>query len=166
MNSEQALVALADSTAEVVLPVLSSLCPDGAEKGHASVVPANAPLESVVYPAVATSVSYVDGVTGGNVFVITRLGARRLAAAMMYQEPPSEDAEGDLDELELSALGEAMNQMMAAGAAALAHALGHEVEISAPETRLLASAAETEGLYPKTPYATSVSFTLLGSRAG
>ena len=31
--------------------------------------------------------SYVDGVTGGNVFVITLQGARNLAAAMMGIEP-------------------------------------------------------------------------------
>jgi flagellar motor switch protein FliN/FliY len=163
MTNEEALIELGDSTAEVVLRVLSSLCPDGAEKGPASVVPAGvSPLQSVPYPLVATNVSYVDGVTGGNVFVATRLGARRLAAAMMFQEPPAEDSDHDLDELELSAVGEAMNQMMAATAGAIGHVLGYEVEISVPETRLLASAAEAEGAYPKTPHATAVSFTLLG----
>ena len=54
--------------------------------------PRQLPFESIPAPAVATNVSYVDGVTGGNVFVVTRLGARRLAAAMMGMEPPGEDA--------------------------------------------------------------------------
>lgn len=128
-----------------------------------SVVPAGvSPLHSLAFPAVAADVSYVDGVTGGNVFVITKLGARRLAATMMMQEPPTEDPGGELDELELSAVGEAMNQMMAAAAGATGNVLGQEVEISVPTTRLLETAAEAEDAYPKTPHATTVSFTLLG----
>jgi flagellar motor switch protein FliN/FliY len=163
MTVEEALLTLGNSTGEVVLGVLSMLCGDGAEKGPASMVASGAaPLEAIAYPAVAANVSYVDGVTGGNVFTMSRLGARRLAAAMMMQELPTEDSGSELDELELSALGEAMNQMMAAAAAALAGELGYEVEISVPETRVLVSAAETEGLYPQTPHATSVSFTVLG----
>ena len=58
-------------------------------------------------PAVAMSVSYVDGVTGGNVFVMPLQGARALAAAMMGEEPPEDDAT-ELTELELSAVGEAI----------------------------------------------------------
>jgi flagellar motor switch protein FliN/FliY len=163
MDTEDALVALADSTAGAVLPVLLALCPGNATKGTAVVVPSgSSPLEPFVYPAVAASVSYVDGVTGGNVFLITRLGARRLCASMMGQEPPETDDGEELGELELSALGEAMNQMMAAAAAALAHALGYEVEISTPETQLLASATANDDLYPKTPYTTAVTFTVLG----
>jgi flagellar motor switch protein FliN/FliY len=163
VETEEALVALADSTAEAVLPVLSTLAPGAVSKGHAAVVAAgSSPLEPFVYPGVAASVSYVDGVTGGNVFLITRLGARRLAASMMGQEPPESDDGSELGELELSALGEAMNQMMAAAAATLAHALGYEVEISTPQTQQLASSGEAEELYPKTPYATAVAYTLLG----
>ena len=165
MTTEQALLQLANSTADAVLRVLSSLAPDAAEKGPVSVIPGGAsPLQAVPLPAVATNVSYVDGVTGGNVFVITRLGARRLAATMMMQEPPAEDHEGELDELELSAVGEAMNQMMAAAAGATGHVLGQEVEISVPATRFLEKAADTEDAYPKTPHATTASFLLLGEQ--
>ena len=63
-------------------------------------------------PAVTASVSYVDGVTGGNVFVMPVKAARALAAAMMGEAQPEDDAT-ELTELELSAAGEAMNQMMA-----------------------------------------------------
>jgi flagellar motor switch protein FliN/FliY len=163
MNGDEALTKLGETTAEAVLGVLSSLCADGVGKGQVSVVAEGAsPLASIVYPALATDVSYTDGITGGNLFTITRLGARRLAASMMFAEPPTEDSEQELDEIELSALGEAMNQMMAASAGALAAALGYPVEISVPTTRVLPSAEDAEGLYPQTPHATSVSFTLLG----
>ncbi len=163
MNTDEALVSLGETAADAVLGVLSSLCADGVERGPATAVPAgSSPLESVSYPVVATDVSYTEGVSGGNVFTITRLGARRLAAAMMMQEPPAEDSGQDLDEIEFSALGEAMNQMMAASAGALAAALGYPVDISVPSTRVLADAGDADGVYPQTPYATSVSFTLLG----
>jgi len=163
VNTDDALVTLGETTAEAVLGVLSSLCSDGVEQGHVSVVPSGvSPLESMSYPILATDVAFTDGVAGGNMFTITRLGARRLAAAMMFQEAPTEDNEQDLDEIEMSALGEAMNQMMAASAGALTTALGYAVEISVPTTRVLPSANAAEGVYPQTPYATSVSFTLLG----
>jgi flagellar motor switch protein FliN len=163
VNTDEALHTLGETAAEAVLGVLSSLCADGVEKGPVSIVPASgSPLESVPFPVVATDVSYTEGVSGGNVFTITRLGARRLAASMMFQEPPTEDSGQDLDEIEMSALGEAMNQMMAASAAALAGALGYPVDISVPSTRLLLDDAAADGVYPQTPYATRVSFTLLG----
>lgn len=163
MTTEEALLELGSSTSEALVRVLTSIVPDHIEKGAVHVVRGGtSPLQALAFPAVAADVSYVDGVTGGNVFVITRLGARRLAATMMMMEPPTEDTEGDLDELELSAVGEAMNQMMAAAAGATSAVLGQEVEISAPTVRLLASAAEAEDAYPTTPHATTVSFTLLG----
>jgi flagellar motor switch protein FliN/FliY len=163
VNTDEALVKLGGTTADVVAGVLASLCGDDVGKGQASVVRSGtSPLDSIAYPAIATDVAYTDGVTGGNLFTITRLGARRLAAAMTFQEPPTEDSEEDLDELELSALGEAMNQMMAASAGALSAALGYAVEISVPTTRVLASAEEAAGVYPQTPHATGVSFTMLG----
>lgn len=163
MTSEEALLELAQSTAEAVLGVLSSLCPDGVEMGSVAVAPnGTSPLQSVPTPSVATNVSYVDGVTGGNVFVVTRLGARRLAASMMGMEPPAEDDGNDLDEIELSAVGEAMNQSMAAAAGATGKVLGQEVEISVPETRVLAAHADAEGAFPATPHTTTTSFVLLG----
>lgn len=163
MNTDEALLTLGETAAEAVLGVLLALCPDGVEKGHVSVVPAGAsPLDSVPFPVVATDVSYTEGVSGGNLFTITRLGARRLAAAMMMAEPPAEDNGQDLDEIEMSALGEAMNQMMAASAAALAGALGYPVDISVPSTRVLETADAADGVYPQTPYATCVTVTVLG----
>jgi flagellar motor switch protein FliN len=162
MTTEDALVELGESTGDAVLGVLLSLAPDNVSKGGAVVVANGAsPTQNIPAPSVAASVSYVDGVTGGNVFVITRLGARRLAAAMMFQPPPDED-DRELDELELSAVGEAMNQMMAAAAGATGKVLGQEVEISVPDTLQLATAGDADGAFPKTPYATTTSFTVLG----
>jgi flagellar motor switch protein FliN len=163
VTNEEALLALADSTADALLGVLAELAPGAAEKGAGSVIPSgSSPLQSLSFPAVAANVSYVDGVTGGNVFVITRLGARRLAATMMMAEPPTEDHDGALDEMELSAVGEAMNQMMAAAAAATGKVLGQEVEISVPTVRLIERAADAADAFPSTSHATTTSFTLAG----
>src|SRR5919107_4894983 len=109
--------------------------------GEVAEVPADRdPLEGISAPAVATSVSYVDGVTGGNVFVMTVEGARRLAAAMMGMDPDALEPGEELGELELSAVAEAMNQMMASAAGATSAVLGTEVEISPPDTRSFATA--------------------------
>ena len=88
-------------------------------------------------PAVCAEVSYVDGVTGGNVFLLPVEGARRLAAAMMGEEGRAEAEGAELTELELSAVGEAMNQMMSAAALATSSVLGQEVEIAPPQIRVV-----------------------------
>ena len=90
------------------------------------------------------AVSYVDGVTGGNVFLITLDGARLLAASMMGMEQPEDPDAPELSELELSAVSEAMNQMMASAAAATSVVLGTEVEIGTPDTKTF-TAADTIG---------------------
>ena len=79
----------------------------------------------VPVPCVAMDVSYVDGVTGGNVFLITLDGARLLAASMMGMEQPEDPDAPELSELELSAVSEAMNQMMASAAAATSRRARH-----------------------------------------
>ena len=107
------------------------------------------------------SVSYVDGVTGGNVFVMPLNGARALAAAMMGEEPPEDEAD-DLTELELSAVGEAMNQMMAAAANATSGVLGTEVEIAPPDTRVLTSLDRALEGHDDAAHVTSGVFTVFG----
>ena len=98
--------------------MLATLVPDGVEPGGVAVVPqGTSPLASMPLPAVAASVSYVDGVTGGNVFVFPGRGASGSRPSMMGTEP-GETSRASSTELELSAVGEAMNQMMAAAAAA------------------------------------------------
>ncbi len=166
MSAEQELQRLADVTADAVLEVLSSLCGDASRRGAVSVLVGDgSPFESLAYPMLATGVEYTEGVSGGNVFTLSSLGARRLAAAMLSQEPPTQDDGRALDELEMSALSEAMNQMMAASAAALGTALGYPVNISVPSATELRSSAQATGHYQQAPYATRVSFDVVGEPA-
>lgn len=160
-STETALMELANSTAEAVAGVLRMFLPEGVEVGEATIVPQGTPpLDGVSVPAVAAEVSYTDGASGGNLFVTTIAGVRKLAAAMMGMEPdPGGHA---LDELELSAVAEAMNQMMAAAAGATSKVLGDEVEISTPEVRDVVTVEDALLLGEGAPHATGVTFSLAG----
>jgi flagellar motor switch protein FliN len=162
VTNEEALIRLGQQTAEAISGIVEMFAPGQVQVGDVSVIPSDKdPLEHIVAPAVATSVSYVDGVTGGNVFVMTTEGAKRLAAAMMGAEPDP-NAPPELDELELSAVSEAMNQMMATAAATTSSVLGTEVEISVPESRTFAAAEQALGAFPRSPYAVKVAFSVCG----
>jgi flagellar motor switch protein FliN/FliY len=166
MSTDDALVRLGQSTSEAITGVLEMFAPGKIVAGDVNVVPGDRnPMESLPVPAVATSVSYVDGVTGANVFVMTLDGARKLAAAMMGMEQPEGWVGTDspeLSELELSAVAEAMNQMMASAAIAISSVLGTEVEIGTPETKTFTEAAEAADAYPHTPHAVRASFSVCG----
>lgn len=162
-RTDDALLRIGESTAAAVGAVLRRFCPEADQVTQgllAAVPPGTHPLEGIPAPSVAIGVSYVDGVTGGNVFVMTVEGARRLAATMQEELP--EDLAEDLTDFDLSAIGEAMNQMMSSAATATSSVLGTEVEIAPPEVRRFASADEALDAYPTTPHAITAQFNVLG----
>ena len=163
MSTDDALTRLGQSTSEAITGVLEMFAPGKINPGDVSVVAGDQnPMESIPVPAVATSVSYVDGVTGANVFVMTLDGAKKLAAAMMGMEEPEDPNAPELSELESSAVSEAMNQMMASAAIAISSVLGTEVEIGTPETKTFTEAAQAADAYPHTPHAVRASFSVCG----
>ena len=163
MTTDEALVKLGQSTTEAVCGVLEMFAPGQITPGDVAVVaPGKHPLEGIPVPAVATMVSYVDGVTGGNLFVMTVEGARKLAAAMMGMEPDETAGAAELSELELSAVAEAMNQMMASAAGATTAVLGTEVEIGVPETSTFTSSELAIDAYTRTPHATRAAVSVCG----
>jgi flagellar motor switch protein FliN len=146
LTTDAPLLRLGESTAEAVERVLQTVCPgaqrgDGVTVGHGVDQAAEEAVAGLSFPAVAADVSYVDGVSGGNLFLLPLDGARALAAAMMGDDANASQAGADLSELELSAVGEAMNQMMSAAAAATGGVLGQEVRISPPQIRVVADEA-------------------------
>ena len=162
MNVDDALIRLGESTSDAVAGILQMFAGDAAQPGPVAIVPSGSnPLQTLPTPAVAASVSYIDGVTGGNVFVMPLKGARALAAAMMGEEPPEDEAD-ELTELELSAVGEAMNQMMAAAAHATSGVLGTQVEIAPPDTRVLTSLDAALDGHDDAAHVTSGVFTVFG----
>jgi len=163
MSQDDALIRLGQSTAEAIAGVLEMFAPGKIAAGEVSVIPSEKhPMASVPMPAVATSVAYVDGVTGGNVFVMTLDGARNLAAAMMGMEQPEDPDAPELSELELSAVSEAMNQMMASAAIAISSVLGTEVEIGTPEPNFFTEHPAAIDAYAPTPHAVRANFTVCG----
>jgi flagellar motor switch protein FliN len=87
-----ALVRLGASSAEAIAQVLEMFAPGQIERGDVSVLPEGSnPFSSLTRGAVAASVSYVEGVTGANVFALTPAGARNLASAMGVPAPEPED---------------------------------------------------------------------------
>jgi flagellar motor switch protein FliN len=164
--TDTALNGLGERTSAAVTGVLEQFCPGEVRPGPVLVMPAKSePLVDFPTPFVATTIAYVDGVTGGNVLVVTLQGARRLAAAMMGMPAPDDGDTSELDEMALSAVSEAMNQMMAAAAGATSEVLGTEVEISPPETRTVLEGEPTADLCPPSPHIVSTSFTVLGEPA-
>jgi flagellar motor switch protein FliN/FliY len=161
MNAEHALDQLTESTAKAVAETLQMFCGDGVEMTGSNIVPRGTnPLGALDFPAVMSNISYLDGVSGGNIFVITAEGARKIAATMMGGE--LEDDGEEVPELALSAVGEAANQVLAAAAAATAKVLGEEVEIDPPQVRVVRDADEAMADQPMTQHVTSVSFSVLG----
>lgn len=163
MTSDEALLKISRSAAEATATVLETVCGDCVEVGGVALSARDvSPLEGIMPPALMTRVSYVDGVTGGNVFALTRIAARKLAAIMMGGSAADVDASAALSELELSAIAEATNQMMAAAAAATSTVLGVPVEISPPETALVDSRADAERFHDSSARATVASFSIAG----
>ena len=166
MSGDDALQRLGQSTGEACLGVLEMFAAGKVSLGEITTLSdATKAFAGAPVPTVAMSVSYVDGVTGGNVFLITVDGARNLAASMMGMDEPEDPDATELSELELSAVSEAMNQMMASAAAATSVVLGTEVEISTPETKTFTSADDIAGSYAATPHAVRTSMSICGEPA-
>jgi flagellar motor switch protein FliN/FliY len=101
------------------------------------------PLAGIAYPMIVAEVSYLAGLEGTNRFVLLPADAAQLAAAMMGT--PETIGDG-LSAIELSAVSEAMNQVMSATATELSKALGIEVEASPPTCAIVEDATQASEL--------------------
>ena len=163
MNTQDALVKLSHATADAVGAVLRSFCGDDTvTTGSVALVPrgANA-LTMLRPPIVAVDVSYVDGVTGGNLFAMTLDGARTVAAAVTGGAEV-DAIDGGLSEGALAALDDVTGKMMAAAAAATGELLGTIVEIAPPRHRLLKTTEAALDDPDQNVHVTSVAFEIGG----
>lgn len=162
-HTDRGLTELAASTAEAVAGVLEGLLPGRVEIGEPEIVVRGQSLiGDLPLPAVAAEVTYIDGASGGNVFVTTLAGARALAAAMTGGDDP---AAASLTDDERTAVAEAMTRGMAAAAAATGEVLGEPVEISPPEVSDLTSPEAAHAIGDGAPHVTSVAITIAGEQA-
>ncbi|MBO4900341.1 MAG: flagellar motor switch phosphatase FliY [Lachnospiraceae bacterium] len=82
-------------------------------------------------PCVFIQIKYTVGLDGSNILVLKEHDVLVIADLMMGGDGNVEDTE--LNELHLSAISEAMNQMMGASATSLSTMLGKMIDISPPE---------------------------------
>jgi flagellar motor switch protein FliN len=162
VNTEQALLTLASTTSDAVRDALGALAPgEVLQRGTRVNSAASRATDEIAVPAVVASIAYVDGIEGGNLLLMPVAAARRLAAAMAGQTAP-EDSDADLTEMELSAIGEAMNQVMSSASTATGSVLRQSVEIAAPETTVVDTQQALDDVVPEEGQATSADFSLFG----
>ena len=83
-----------------------------------------------VDPAVGVEITYVSGLEGNNVMLLKRHDVKVIVEMLMGME--MSDEEFELNEINISAVCEVMNQMMGASSTALSEFLGKMVNISTP----------------------------------
>ena len=93
-------------------------------------------LESSDYPKVVTSIDFKYGLDGSNMLMIDVPDAIIIADLMMGNDG-TEVADNEFGELELSAVGEAMNQMIGTASTAMATMFKRKVDIQPPHVEVL-----------------------------
>ncbi len=92
-------------------------------------------VDSYDRPCVFIQISYKDGLTGNNILILKENDVKIITDLMMGGDGTNID--GELGELHLSAISEAMNQMMGSSATSLSSMLGRVVDISPPKAGLV-----------------------------
>ncbi|MDI3521883.1 MAG: flagellar motor switch protein FliN [Bacillota bacterium] len=116
------------------------------------------------YPYVLLEVRFVQGLEGSNLLVVQEKDALLISELMMggAGQPNAEK----LDEMRLSAVGEAMNQMMGSAATAISTVFQKKVNISPPDVHYVNLAESNLDLGSQTDYLVKISFRMtIGSLA-
>ncbi|MBO4780289.1 MAG: flagellar motor switch phosphatase FliY [Selenomonadaceae bacterium] len=100
-----------------------------------SVAPMNVIQQHYPLPYLIVEVAYTVGIDGNNVFAIQASDAAVIADLMMGGDGTNPDSE--LNEIHMSAVGEAMNQMMGAVATSLSTMFSKKIDISPPKVNLV-----------------------------
>ena len=94
----------------------------------------NTLLDSYEKPCVFIQIKYTQGLDGTNILVLKEHDVKVITDLMMGGDGTNTD--GELGELHLSAISEAMNQMMGSAATSLSTLLQTVIDISPPESSL------------------------------
>ncbi len=86
-------------------------------------------------PCVFIQIQYTVGLDGTNILVLQEHDVKVITDLMMGGD--GSNIEGELGELHLSAISEAMNQMMGSSATSLSSMLGTKIDISPPDARVV-----------------------------
>ena len=92
-------------------------------------------IEDYERPCVFIKIQYTVGLEGTNILILKESDVKVITDLMMGGDGTNTD--GELGDLHLSAISEAMNQMMGSAATSLSSMLGRMIDISPPESILL-----------------------------
>ena len=121
-SSATALSTLLNQKVEITTPQVSIVAKDRLD-------------EEFPQPYVAVIVNYTEGFSGTNLLVIKQKDAAIIADLMLGGE--GNPASVELDEIQLSAVQEAMNQMMGSSATSMSTIFSKKVDISPPRIDIL-----------------------------
>jgi len=93
-------------------------------------------IESYKRPCVGTRIDYKEGLVGSNILILNQHDVKVISNLMMGGEGEVDDAE-PLSELDLSAISEAMNQMIGSASTSLSSLVKKKIDIDTPQTFLL-----------------------------
>ena len=89
-------------------------------------------LDDYEKSCILVHINYVKGLEGSNILLLQEDDVKRMTDMMMGGD--GSNFQGELTELHLSAVSEAMNQMMGSSATALSKMLNRNIDISPPNT--------------------------------
>lgn len=97
--------------------------------------------ESFEYPNIILDVEYTSGIIGRNILIMQTKDAAIIANLMMGGD--GQVSTNELSEIEISAVQEAMNQMIGSAATSMATMFAREVNISPPHSKIWRDLHET-----------------------
>lgn len=100
-------------------------------------------VEAYEKPCVIVKIAYTRGLDGSNILVLKEDDVKVITDLMMGGD--GTNIEGDVTDLHLSAISEAMNQMMGASATSLSSMLNKMIDISPPSSKLTDLAESGDG---------------------
>ena len=118
-SAATALSTLLDKRVSITTPTLSITTPEELRKNY--------PL-----PCVVVQVDYTEGLEGQNLLIIQEQDARLIVGQMMGEF--ADQLPEEMGEMHLSAVSEAMNQMMGASSTAMAEMFNMAIDISPPRS--------------------------------
>ena len=99
-------------------------------------------------PCVMMQISYKEGIDGNNVLIL-RENDVKIITDLMMGGPGNADPAEELTDLHLSAIGEAMNQMMGSSATSMSSMFNRKIDISPPVANLVEVYADDRDSLPE-----------------
>lgn len=93
-------------------------------------------------PCVGLKINYKEGLVGTNILILKQYDVKIIANLMMGGDGTVSDEE-ELTDIDISAISEAMNQMVGSSSTSLSSMLGYKIDIDTPQAFVLKFAEDT-----------------------